>query len=321
MPNVDNVFRIIPVDDTSHYEIIAIPGAGKTPSQWTLQVHHSIASVADSQNISSVLIDTDIVTRQDGSFTLTVGPEPANGKPNHVQTVPGAGLLLIRDTIADWERESPYDLKVRRIEGDAPSNPETDTSLAAKTVDLVKREVPLITRAKSESFFKPAANTLPAPKIREGGRWGLSSAGHFQLADDEALVLTLDSIGANYLSVQLANGWLGSLDYIHHTASLNMTQSDVNADGTYTFVISPRDPGVRNWLDTTQLHEGSIFVRWQKLPQPLSPAGSGVRSVKLVKLSELAGVMPGETRRVTAEERRQQLAKRAGAYLRRFADR
>jgi hypothetical protein len=61
---------------------------------------------------------------------------------------------------------------------------------------------------------------------------------------DEALVLTLDHIGARYLAVQLASGWLSSLDYLHHTASLNLSQITPNADGTVTLVVAPKDPGV-----------------------------------------------------------------------------
>jgi hypothetical protein len=68
-------------------------------------------------------------------------------------------------------------------------------------------------------------------------------------------------MGAGYLAVQLASGWLSSLDYLHHTATLNLAQSRRNRDGTITFVIAAHDPGVANWLDTDGLHEGSIFVR------------------------------------------------------------
>ena len=70
-------------------------------------------------------------------------------------------------------------------------------------------------------------------------------------------------IGAKYLAVQLASGWLSSLDYLHHTASLNLSQATPNPDGTLPLVVAPKDPGVANWLDTTGLHEGTLFVRWQ----------------------------------------------------------
>jgi hypothetical protein len=157
--------------------------------------------------------------------------------------------------------------------------------------------------------------------VREGGRWGIYAAGHFKLADDEALVLTVDALGGQYLAVQLANSWLGSLDYIRHPASLNSAQSAPNADGSYTFVISPRDPGVRNWLDTTGLHEGSLFIRWQKLPQPLNPNSNAVREVKVVKLSELAMALPADSQKVTPKERKKLLLERAAAYERRFSER
>jgi Protein of unknown function (DUF1214) len=321
MPNVDNVFRVIPVDSVSHYEITARPGGGRIPTQWTLQLIRSVPTVANAESVFAVLMDTDIHAESDGSFTLTVGPEPANGQANYLQTVPNAGLLLIRDTIADWQTETPYHLSVKRVEGPASSAAQTDFALAERASQLVKEEVPLIVKAKANSFFHPPANTLPSPKVREGGRWGLSAAGHFKLSDDEALVVTLDTIGAQYLSIQLANAWLGSLDYIHHSASLNKAQADANADGSYTVVIAPHDPGVHNWLDTTQLHEGSFFVRWQKLPQPLGLADGAVRDIKLLKIFDLAAALPHGTRRVSPDERRKLLADRAEAYGRRFDDR
>jgi hypothetical protein len=136
------------------------------------------------------------------------------------------------------------------------------------------------------------------------------------LADDEALVLTLDPIGAKYLAVQLAGGWLSSLDYLHHAASLNLSQATPNPDGTLTLVVAPKDPGIANWLDTTGLHEGTLFVRWQKLPDSLDAAAQGVRSVRVVKVADLDPALT----RLTQAERKAQLAVRAAAYARRFAN-
>lgn len=158
-------------------------------------------------------------------------------------------------------------------------------------------------------------NTLSSPKTREGGRWGLSSSGHFQLHDGEAPVVTLDPIGARHLSVQLANGRLGSLDYLHHTASLNLAQARANTEGTMTLVTTARDPGVANWLDTAGLHQGSIFVTWQQFPAHLDPRVRGKRDVQLVKLAQLDPSIAG----LISAERREQLTARAVAYARRFA--
>ena len=99
----------------------------------------------------------------------------------------------------------------------------------------------------------------------------------------------------------------------HHPSSLSSVQSAPNADGSYTFVIASRDPGVRNWVDTAGLHEGSLFIRWQKLPQPLNPGGNAVREVKVVKLSDLAAALPADAQKVTSKERKKLLLERAAA--------
>ena len=42
----------------------------------------------------------------------------------------------------------------------------------------------------------------------------------------------------------LSNIWGTTLDIVDRTGSLNKAQSVANEDGTYTYVISPTDPGV-----------------------------------------------------------------------------
>ena len=321
MPNVDNVFRIIPVDGVSHYRITATP-AGPVPTQVSLQLLPSLPGEDQWSKVIQELVDTDIQKNADGGYTLTVGPEPAAGLSNHIATTPASHFILIRDTIQDWRTETPYRLEVARLDGPPPTAVAGDEAVALQAADIARQIAPRIQQAKGggaaniAGFFQGPANQLSSPKIREGGRWGLSASGHFQLGDDEALVITLDPIGAKYLAVQLANGWLGSLDYVRHTASLNLAQARPNPDGSLTLVIAARDPGVVNWLDTTGLHEGSIFVRWQKLPEPLDPTAQGVRSVQLVKLDELSPSLP----RLSPDERSAQLAQRANAYGRRFAE-
>ena len=50
-----------------------------------------------------------------------------------------------------------------------------------------------------------------------------SSAGHFDLAEDQALIITLPVTDAPYLGFQLGSLWYISLDYINHQTSLNGT--------------------------------------------------------------------------------------------------
>jgi hypothetical protein len=321
MPNVDNVFRIFPVDNLHHYRLTAHP-TGPKPIQESLQLLPRLPGEDGWSKVIQEVVDEDIHTEADGSFSLTIGPEPVVGLVNHITATPDAHFILIRDTIQDWGHQTPYRMELTVLDGPTSVAPADDTKLAREAAALIHQITPRILQAKgggfanSPGFYHGPANSLTSPKIREGGRWGLSSSGHFQLADDEALVLTLDPIGAKYLAVQLASGWLSSLDYLHHTASLNLSQATPNSDGTLTLVVAPKDPGVANWLDTTGLHEGTLFVRWQKLPEPLDAQAQGVRSVRLVKVADLDPKLP----RVTQEERKAQLAARAAAYARRYAD-
>ena len=321
MPNVDNVFRIVPVTSDAHYRIAASP-AGKVPTQFSIQLLPALPAEAQWSKVIQELVDTDIQKAPDGSFTLTVGPEHQPADPNHIATTPAAHFILIRDTIQDWRSETPYRLIVTRLDGPPPAAPAGEAALARQAAALAQQIAPRIQQAKgggfanAPGFFQGPANQLTAPKIREGGRWGLSASGHFHIADDEALVIKLDPIGARYMAVQLANAWLGSLDYIHHTAALNLAQARPNADGTVTLILAARDPGTANWLDTTGLHDGSIFVRWQKLPPTRAAAAQGVRSVQVVKLAGLKTGLP----HVLPGARRAEVGVRAAAYGRRFTE-
>ena len=120
----------------------------------------------------------------------------------------------------------------------------------------------------------------------------LQSAGYFQLADDEALVVTIDRKDAGYFNVPVTNDWTITDNYWDQPTSLNNAQSKPNADGTYTIVISKNDPGVYNWVSTGGLNQGTASIRFQDLggPDAVRPTVSS----KVVKISELddPGVLP-----------------------------
>ena len=80
--------------------------------------------------------------------------------------------------------------------------------------------------------------------------------GRFELNPGEAFVVDVSDGGAEYFTVPLSNIWGTTLDIVDRTGSLNKAQSVPNEDGTYTYVISPTDPGVANWIDSDGLARG-----------------------------------------------------------------
>jgi hypothetical protein len=119
--------------------------------------------------------------------------------------------------------------------------------------------------------------------------------------------------------VDITDPWLVSREHVRANGNLNNVAAQANKDGSFTYVISAKDPGIQNWLDTSGLHEGSIFVRWQSLPETTKSADGAVREVKLVKLDDLAKLLPPEASKVTQQERKKQYDLRAANYTYRYA--
>jgi hypothetical protein len=149
--------------------------------------------------------------------------------------------------------------------------------------------------------------------------------GRVDLEPGEAFVLTTHPGGSDYWNIVAYDWWLMSMNFWENTSSLNNFQSVANDDGSYTHVFARQDPGVHNWIDVEGLQYSLFLLRWQQLPQS-SGNGGGDRWIaagdpraecKLVKLADLEGVVPAETRWVTAEERKQEIASRLAQFNRR----
>jgi hypothetical protein len=142
--------------------------------------------------------------------------------------------------------------------------------------------------------------------------------GRFDLGPDEAFVVDLNDGGAEYFTVPLSNIWGTTLELVDRTGSLNKAQSVPNADGSYTYVISPVDPGVANWIDSDGLREAILTLRMAEFGPdgPTEKLGAQGRVVKLDQLDTEVPHLPP----VTAHDRVTQLADRRTAYLRRLPE-
>jgi hypothetical protein len=108
------------------------------------------------------------------------------------------------------------------------------------------------------------------------------STGNFDLAPDEALVMEGSVPPSRFTNVMLWNVHMQTLDYRTHQVSLNHRQLVPEADGSYRIVVSERDPGTPNWLDTVGHRRGSIF--WRFLLPEAPPERPRCRVVKVDSL-------------------------------------
>ena len=103
--------------------------------------------------------------------------------------------------------------------------------------------------------------------------------------------------GADYFTVPLSNIWGTTLDIVDRTGSLNKAQSVPNEDGTYTYVISPTDPGVQTGSTPTDSTKASSRCAWPS-SAATDPTDLGARG-RVVKLDDLDTEVPA-LRRVSA---------------------
>ncbi|HEX6450407.1 MAG TPA: hypothetical protein VF060_13215, partial [Trebonia sp.] len=147
-----------------------------------------------------------------------------------------------------------------------------------------------------------------------------SSVGHYDLSEDQAMIVTVPKAGkgtAPYQGLQLGSMWYISLDYANHQTSLTANQARTDPDGKIRFVISERDPGVANWLETTGHRRGYIQFRWQRLTRDLTPADGPTAEV--VSLDEVPERLEYyEQARVTPQEWSSRIAARQAAVARRM---
>jgi hypothetical protein len=315
--NPDSVYRVIPISGDERYEIHGRVGEHRMTENYFTLWDANMGTVAV---LNGRTMDVD----SDGSFTITVDSAPAGGRPNHVQSTPDAHEFYIRDVLLDWDRDDPNHLTVERI-GSAPSTPARSRDEQADATAAMMAYFANFTGKLSHGIYKMPANNFnlawSADKVG-AMRNQVYVMGRFDLGPDEAFVVDVGDGGAEYFTVPLSNIWGTTLELVDRTGSLNKAQSVPNEDGSYTYVISPTDPGTANWIDSDGLREGILTLRMAEFggeedeggPQN-GPSARG----RVVALDQLDAEVP-TLRRVTADERKAELAARRTAYLRRLPE-
>lgn len=317
LENPDNIYRLIPISSDSRYEIRGVRH-DPAPSQVTYELMDSIPGVLGIGEQIGLLMDRDMEIAPDGSFTITIDSDPAQGRTNHIQSTPEAQVLFIRDTLSDWTTQSADKLSVVRTAG--PQKPRrSERQMIEEAVTLVPGYARFWNEFRDMYVLKLAhkTNTFDSPYARTGG-WGFIANTHFAIADDEAFVFTATPAPAPYHAVLIGNHWWIALDAARRSGALNTSQSRPNRDGTITYVISARDPGVHNWLDTGGLHEGIVQVRWQGTPPHVTSLKEGITHAAVVNLADLKQHLREETVWLTPAGRKAQLEARHASYQRRL---
>ena len=202
--------------------------------------------------------------------------------------------LVIREVYNDWSAQRGT-FAIARTDTAGTAPPPLTRELIEKRYAVAGKQ--LVQRVKTwlqfpQWFYQDSpANTMVPPRLTPGGlATQYSSVGQFDLAEDQALIITLPVTDAPYLGFQLGSLWYISLDYINHQTSLNGTQAQVDPDGHIRIVVSDQNPGVTNWVETLGHRRGFLQFRWQRVSREMGPADGP--TVQLLGVDEVAGALP-----------------------------
>ena len=240
------------------------------------------------------------------------GSDPAFTQiPEEVKTV------SLREYYLDWRAEEPAVFTIECLD-DVPAPARlTGEQVVAKldvAIQQVERSVLHWNAYMNEHRAKGVDNTFSVPmKVAKGLGVARYSFNFWSLAADEVLLIESDVPEARYWNLQLANiGWFEQIDSIHRITTINQKQAHVSSGGRLHMVIAHEDPGVPNWFDTGGHHQGLITYRW------FWPQSDPAMASRVVKLSELASLLPEDTPMVDAEARRRDVSARKAHLAWRF---
>ena len=253
--------------------------------------------------------DRELDIADDGTFEFTYLAEPS------------AKTIIVREVFNDWDTEERGLITIERTDTiGRPAAPLSEKVLRKKYEVAARSLVGSIqTWFMFPQFFqyKEPVNTLTSPRSTPGGLDSQrSSIGHYELDDDQALVVEVPRCDdCAYQAIQVGSDWYASTDYETHQTSLTKAQAVTDPDGVMRFVVSEQDPGIANWLETTGHRTGAMMLRWQRLERDLGPDDGP--TVTLVPFAEVRDHLPHHAP-VTPDEYAARIAARQRAVARRM---
>jgi hypothetical protein len=291
----DNTYRIVGERGTVHM-IEFTTGYDWTGFKDKLGVAQSASSL------------DDFTINPDGSFEIILGgPKPDLQGINWIPLDEQANFLFVRQ-VAYAPEEINARMAIEKLSGPEHNLPDSD-ALLKSMINYVKNNARQYLRLVDEFDNKGIYNRFIAPDYSAigGVKNQVYQSGLYEVAEDEALVITVAVPQCTYWNLQASDLLWQTEDYLRVQNSLNGHVDRSDSDGQSRFVLSHRDPGVENWIDLNDQVKGYMLFRWVNCDQKVSP------HVRKIPIERVAEILPVDTRKVTPEERQENLKKMSTA--------
>lgn len=307
-PNADTIYRSATITPGGSYRLRGQRGdVALAVMQQVLPPTDMGRGAAAQLDLSTLKVD------KDGRFdVLLSAARPAGYTGDWWELKPSATRLMVRLVSADWGKEVESTLAIERIDIPA-ARPRTPAATLEQRLRALPRQVDFIAllfvdhveKLREEGFVNSLKILNPPGSILQGQFY---YEGVYDLKDDEALIIESPiPAKCGYRSLILTNPLYETTDWYNNHSSLNGAQADADPDGKLRIVVSAKDPGARNWLDTAGYPTGVVQGRWTGCDSQPMPT---VRKLKVADVLEAlpkgaATVTPAERQEIVRERRRQ----------------
>jgi len=317
-PNADTIYRMARIASDGVYRL-----RGRLGSIRMFDVSQSPPSPGEpgfrpevrsrtSHDCNALRFDSD------GKFDVILSAErPQNHSGSWWKLEPETNKLLLRMVSADWAGELAPTIAIERLDV-APTRARIPANqLVARLRDLPNAvnfigllfvdHVEVLRREGYVNKFKvfdlSTIGGLATQFYYEGA---------YDLQDDEALIIeTKVPDSYRYYSLILTNEIYETTDWYNNHSSLNDAQVTIDPDGLLRVVVSAKDPGVANWLDTAGYPRGVVQGRWAECDSQPIP------SVTKTTFKDIREFLASGTRIISKEERERIIRDRNAAFQQR----
>ena len=319
-PNADTIYRMARLTPGGSYRIRGIRGTlpickiGQAPPS-PAEVPPGVTPQRGARphhDFNTLSVDAE------GRYDVLLSPErPAGYDGDWWKLEPTTNKLLLRMVSSAWGKELDPTFSIERVDRPVSRGRVSAASLEERLRQISRAAeflgpmfVAHVEKLRSEGFTNKF-KMLDVSQI--GGLAGqFYYEGPYELGDDEALLIEVQvPAKCPYRSLILTNEIYETTDWYNNHSSLNGSQAQPDADGVLRIVVSAKDPGIPNWLDTAGHPRGLIQGRWTDCDSQPIP------TIRKIAFAEVRAALPPGTPTISAEQREQVLRDRRAAYQQR----
>lgn len=310
-PNPDNTHYFATIDGRNTYRI-----TGQRGTVHMIDIQVGTDWVGFSEKPGKALVTkqmSEFMINEDGTFEILLSKfKPGNYQGNWMPLDDEANYIIVRQ-VGYGPDEVDARMAISRVGGEARRLAVTDVEK--------RRRLDLMISYASNSYrlFQSLLQVLEKngivnkfKNIEYASMGGVQNQvyqeGLYDISLSEAMIVKVKVPQVcRYWNFQTADRLWHTHEFHYAQSSLNGYVDRADSDGWTRLVLAHEDPGVANWIDLTHVEKGYMLMRWTACNETPVP------EVKKVAFEDIDKYLPADTKRVTPEQRDEDLRKRAVA--------